>query len=349
MSATASRALRILLVSQMWPGPDDPDLGTFVAQVDRELSRLGHDVVRAVLEGRAGGKLRHGRLLRRAVALAGRERPDVVFGHFLFPAGAAAAAAARRAGVPYVLMAHGQDVANVRRGALRPVAAPVVRGAAAIIVNSHWLAAELDDALAGEGRRAHVIDCGVDLSVFAPRDAGSARREVGWSGEGPRFLFVGSLIERKNVVRLADAFSRVGRGQLALLGDGPLRPALENRPGVQVVGRVDHDRVPAWMAAADVLCLPSLREPLGQVVLEAMAMERSVVATTAGGASEFVEPGTGVLVDPDDTGALASALEAALELPSPNRRARRAAEGHDARRQAQRMAQVLERAVGPSA
>ena len=64
--------VRILLVSQMYPGPDAPDLGTFVAQVEQELVARGHEVEPAVLDTRAGGKLRYLTLARRTHAAAGR-------------------------------------------------------------------------------------------------------------------------------------------------------------------------------------------------------------------------------------------------------------------------------------
>ena len=163
-----------------------------------------------------------------------------------------------------------------------------------------------------------MIDCGVDLDAFAPGDAAAARAELGWDGDGPAFLCVGSLIERKNVLRLADAFERHGAGRLAFVGDGPLRPELEGRDGVRLVGRVPQEDVPAWVAACDVLCQPSLIEPFGQATLEAMAMERSVVATTIGGPPEFVTREAGVLVDPYDTDALTAALAHAAALPAPN-------------------------------
>ena len=162
---------------------------------------------------------------------------------------------------------------------------------------------------------------------------------------GPALVCVGSLIERKNVVRLADAFAELGAGRLAFVGDGPLRPALEGRPGVRVVGRIPQSEVPRWIAAADVLCQPSLAEPFGQATLEGMAMKRSVVATREGGPPEFVTPEAGVLVDPVDGRALREALERAAAMPSPNEAAREAAAAHDVRAQVGRMAEVLERAA----
>ena len=101
---------------------------------------------------------------------------------------------------------------------------------------------------------------------------------------------------------------------------------------------------PRWLSAADVVCGPSLLEPFGQALLEAMACGRNVVATRVGGPPEFVPPDAGVLVDPLDVDELARALAAAA-LPSPNAAARAAAAEHDVRRQAARVEEILLRAV----
>jgi glycosyltransferase involved in cell wall biosynthesis len=331
--------VRILLVTQMWPTPAEPELGSFLLPLVRALETLGHDVEVVAIGRRGGPPTKYVTLTRDAVHAARTRRPDVVFAHFLFPAGAAGLAAARAARVPLVVMAHGQDVANLDRAALRAATRPVVHGAAAVIANSRWLAQRL---------RAHfprvepeVCDLGVDLAQFDPATV----TPVPWTGDHPRLLCLGALIERKNVVALADAFAALGRGSLTYVGDGPLRGALEGRPGVTLAGRVAHDAVPGWVAACDVLCQPSLEEPFGLATLEAMALERTVVATTQGGPPEFVTPEAGVLVDPHDPSALTAALRHAAEFPTPNPAARAAAAEHDASRQAARMATILQRAV----
>lgn len=326
--------MRVLFVTPMWPGPDDPDFGSFLVPLVRELRLLGHEVDVVAIDRRAGGPQRHLRLAVESVRAARRVRPDVVFAHMLFPAGAGALAAARLVRAPLVVMAHGQDVANLDRLPLRAATAPVLRGARALIANSHWLAARMPRAADA------IIDCGVDLEQFAPRARGG--------DPGPHLLCIGSLSARKRVVTLADAFARLGGGRLTFLGDGPLRPALEGRAGVALVGRVPHAEVPDWIARADVVCQPSASEPFGQAVLEAMAMERSVVATSNGGPSEFVTSGAGVIVDPGDPGALLRALTEAVSLGTPNPAARIAAAAHDVGRQAARMAEVLQAASSES-
>ena len=336
--------MRILLVSQFWPGPDDPDFGIFVADVAGELERRGHAIERVAIEGRGGARTQYAGFAARALRSAVRSRPDVVFAHFLVPAGAVGAAASVAARAPLVVMAHGQDVANAAAGgALRRATAATVRRARTVIVNSRYLREQLGAAVPGAAAKLAVADCGVDLERFAPRDQAAARAALGLDDvSGPVFLFAGSLVERKNVVRLRDAFAALGRGTLLVVGDGPLRSELEGRPGIRLAGRVAHDAMPDWIAAADVVCLPSLVEPFGQILIEAMACARSVVATRVGGPPEFVTPEAGVLVDPQSTESIHDGLGRAAALPTPNPAARVAAEPHSLQAQVDRMEQTLE-------
>jgi glycosyltransferase involved in cell wall biosynthesis len=326
--------VKILLVSQMYPGPGDPDLGAFVRQLELALAARGHEIERAVLDSRAGGKGRYFTLARRTIRAARSFEPDVVYAHFLVPTGLVGVLAGN---APLVVTAHGRDVRNV--GAIRGVRAAtrfVVKRAASVVAVSEYLRSELEAKVPEARGKTEVVNSGVDLERFAPRPA----------PHGPaRFLCVGALSERKNVVRLARAFERLGEGSLTYIGDGPLRAELEGRPGVELVRRVPHDEMPARIAAAHVICQPSLIEPFGQALLEAMACERSVVATRVGGPPEFVTPEAGVLVDPMDEGSIAWGLERAAALPRPNPAARTAAAGHDVRLQAERIEAILERAA----
>ena len=334
--------MRILLVSQMYPGPSAPDLGTFVAVLERELVARGHVIEHAVID-RRGGRSRHVALLREVARAARRFDPDVVYAHFLVPAGLWAVLAGR---APVVLTAHGRDVENARSSrAVRRATATAVGRAATVVAVSGWLRDRLVDAVPAAEGKTTVIDCGVDVERFAPSDPAQARTRLGWRPDGPAFLCVGALHERKNVLRLARAFERRGDGELVFVGDGPLRPALEGRHGIRLAGAVEHDAVPGWMAAADVVCQPSLAEPFGLATLEAMASGRSVVATAVGGPPEFVPTGAGVLVDPEDEDELVTALGVAAALPRPNEVARRAALEHDVRRQAERVEELLARAA----
>ena len=130
---------------------------------------------------------------------------------------------------------------------------------------------------------------------------------------------------------------------LLAVGDGPLRSELSASDKIRAVGRVPHDEVPAYMAAADVVALPSLVEPFGQVVLEAMAMQRPVLATEVGGPGRARHRGDGGAgrplrrrVDPRGTGE-------AIALGVPNPAGRTVAAEHDLSVQVARIEAVLQR------
>jgi glycosyltransferase involved in cell wall biosynthesis len=294
----------------------------------------GHTIERAVLTARGGGKAKYARLAGRTLAAARRFRPDVVYAHFLVPTGLLAGLASR---APLVVTAHGQDVANI--GSIPGVHAAttaVVRRATAVIAVSDYLRRELEGKVPAARGKTQVVDSGVDLERFTsstPPDGPSA------------FVCVGSLTERKNVLRLARAFERVGEGTLTFAGDGPLRPELEGRKDVLLLGAVPYDQVPGLMAESHVVCQPSLVEPFGQALLEGMACGRSVVGTLVGGPPEFVPPEAGVLVDPTDELAIAEALRKVAGLPRPNPAARAAAERHDVNEQARRVETILATAL----
>ncbi len=332
--------MRILLVSNMYPSPERPEYGVFVARMADALRARDHDIAEVVLHAGDRGPVAtptaYAGLARRARAAVAEHRPDVVYAHFLVPTGLVAIAT----GVPYVITAHGTDVRNVRRS---PVVAAltkvVLRRAAAVICVSEYIAAQL---AAPEGVTVEVIDCGVDTERLRP-----APRAKDVNGNGPRFLYVGSLTHRKNVERLMAAFGTLGGGTLTIVGGGPLEQRLRATApvGTRFAGTLTSGGVAAEIAKADVLCLPSLEEPQGQAMLEALARGRPVVATRVGGPAEVLTPATGVLVDPLDVTAIAAGMRSAAALPVPNKEAVRVAAEHALPRQAERVEAVLQRAA----
>ena len=332
--------VRILLVSQMYPSAAAPDFGVFVQGLERALAERGHALERVVLDRRGGSKLRHARLAARAVRAARRFRPDVVYAHFLFPTGLGGLLAARAARAPLVVTAHGQDVANLTQYPfVRLPSRLVVRGCRRGGRRLGLASARARAGRPGRGRQGRGGGLRRRSRALPPASRAPA-------GPRPAFLCVGSLIERKNVVRLADAFARLDEGTLTFVGDGPLRAKLEGRKGVTVTGYVSHDDVPGYLAAADVLCQPSLVEPFGQAVLEALASGAQRRRHARRRAAR-VRPARGRRARRArrTRHALVEALRETAALPVPNEAARAAAEAHDVRRQAARVEAILERAV----
>jgi teichuronic acid biosynthesis glycosyltransferase TuaC len=283
-------------------------------------ARLGPGIVHTTLRAIAGH-----------VRRTHRDWPfDLLHAHMLVPDGWAAASAGHSVGVPVVGTAHGSaDVLTTpdRSPAWRRTVIESITELDQIIAVSQAVA----DGVCNLARPRHgvrVIPNGADPSRFAGIDRGGARATLGLPGDRQTILFVGHLTDLKGVANLVEAVAvNAARTPtppiLAIVGEGPLRPALEARvaelglgDSVRFAGKIAHDEVGMWMAACDVLALPSLSEGLPTVVCEAMVAGRAVVATRVGGTPELVELGvTGQLVAPSDIPALAAALREVIDTP----------------------------------
>ena len=272
----------------------------------------------------------HGDFFRRSIRATvtdiRRDFPfDVLYGSWIYPDGYGVATLAEEFGVPCVLHALGSDIhqylGHPRR---RKIVLDALARAAHVICVSRYIRDRIVQAGIPAGRTSVIYD-GVDTSLFAPRDRREARARLGLPLEGRIILFVGSLRPVKGPEHLIDAFAKLrsagGRDvHLAMVGAGSLRAALEARAQalgigghVTFAGPREHREVPEWMSAADVLCLSSLDEGMPNVVLEALASGRPVVATHVGGVDEAIDGDQlGILVRPGDAEALAAGLQSAL-------------------------------------
>jgi glycosyltransferase involved in cell wall biosynthesis len=255
--------------------------------------------------------------------------PDLVHAHGL-RAGAFAALA--RAGLPYrlVVTVHnappGAGPGRVVHAALERLTA---RRADAVTWVSGDLAARMRRAGARDGGRAVVAAPG-----FAPPEPGqvaAARDDLG-GADRPAVFAAGRLAEQKGFAVLIDAAARwQGRDpcpRLAIAGEGPLAGALASRAraaGVPVRFLGRRNDVPALMAAADVVVVPSLWEGQPLVVQEALRSGRPLVASRAGGIPDLTGEDGALLVPAGDAGALAGAVLSVLDDPGAAARLRAAA------------------------
>jgi glycosyltransferase involved in cell wall biosynthesis len=253
-----------------------------------------------------------------------RGKVDVILGSWAYPDGFAAVIAGRLLGVPVVVKLHGSDINVVAKlPGPRRLTAWALPQAASVVAVSRALADEVA-ALGVSRDRIAIVMNGVDGELFRPRDRAAARAELGLPA-GPLALYVGNLKPVKGVEQLPPAWAQVLRevpdATLVVVGDGELRGELEAAfaplgDRVRRVGAQPLERIPAYMAACDVLVLPSYHEGTPNVILEAFASGRRVVATAVGGIPDLITtPELGSLVPPRDAGALAVALAHALRTP----------------------------------
>jgi teichuronic acid biosynthesis glycosyltransferase TuaC len=250
-----------------------------------------------------------------APALVGlRGKFDVVLGSWAYPDGFAAVVAARILGVPSVVKLHGSDINIIAKlPGPRRMSAWALPKATRIVAVSRALADEV--AKLGVPRdKISIVMNGVDASLFHPRDRAAARKELGLPIEGKLALYVGNLKAEKGVLDLAAAWKDVPNGALVVVGGGAAK--LDETDRMKLVGPQPLPSIPTWMAACDVLVLPSHAEGTPNVVLEALACGRRVVATSVGGIPDLITSETlGTLVPAREPRALAVALAHALATP----------------------------------
>ena len=256
------------------------------------------------------------RMIPRLARVLRRYRPDVLHTHmqvlrYLLPA----RAFSRRSPVVHTMhTGAARDATDwptrlLQGRAFRGSVVPVAIGAAV---------AESIRAVYGITPR-HLIPNGIPVAAYAasPAERDAVRAELGLPAGAPTLVCVGQLLPVKNHRDLLQAFAserlRRAGAHLLLVGDGPLRGALEQQAAA-VAARVHflgvRPDVPRLLAAADVFVLASSTEGNPLSVMEAMAAGRPVVATAVGCIPELVTEGTGCLVPPGDVAALEAALHA---------------------------------------
>ncbi len=252
-----------------------------------------------------------------AIAHLKRFAPDIV--HVINPVwlGVAGLWRARSLGLPTVASYHTDVPGFAARWGLR-IAVEPLRSYLRWIHNQADLnlcpshATQLD--LQAHGfERVKVWSRGVDAERFHPQQHSAAWRHKLTDGhpDAPLLLFAGRLAPEKRIEWLRAALDALPQARLAIVGDGPSRPALERvfSDGRTVfTGYLRGDDLARAYAAADVFIFPGANETFGNVVLEAMASGLPVVAARSGGVLDFVSDGvSGLLFDPEDIASLVAA------------------------------------------
>jgi len=263
------------------------------------------------------------------VGIARRRRPDVMYGTAL-SSGFLALVAGRCLGIPAVTNVAGYDLYASGPWARRTYIRWALAGSAGLTAHTADLAAR---AFALSGRRPEVVTPGLKLRPAHQIDRPAARAVLALPEAGRIVLYAGRLSPEKGVVWLLRAFPQViaacPDAHLVLVGDGPQRnelTALARTLGLEGAtffgGLQPHEAVICYMRAADLFVLPSLQEPFGIVLLEAMSCGLPVVASNVMGIPSIVEdPANGHLAPPRDAAALADRIIRSLQAPPAERAA----------------------------
>ncbi|MCX7915366.1 MAG: glycosyltransferase, partial [Verrucomicrobiae bacterium] len=339
-------SFRVRFYTQSYPHPENPIAGAFNRHIARALrSQVYLEVVVPIshfearrlapmLRWQDGLLIRHPRFLgirglnrifagcSLAQALQGRPcRAEILMASPAWPEGYAVVRRARECKRPCIVNVIGSDVNRLPPwGPRRSQTLWALRNCDHIYAVSFALRERLI-ALGIPASRITVIHNGVDERLFFPRPAEPVRRELGLPVARRVLLFAGNVIHEKGADDLLEALASIRREQrplLLLVGPcpepmryGQLIRRLGLQADCQLVGRQDQSQMPKWYAACDLFVLPSWHEGCPNVILEALACGRPIVATNVGGIPELLNPTTmpfARLVAPHDPAALASAI-----------------------------------------
>jgi glycosyltransferase involved in cell wall biosynthesis len=246
------------------------------------------------------------------------QSPDVLLCYWIYPDAWAGWQVGRALGVPVIAGSRGSDLKVPETVAsVRSKIASTVRGVDALLCVSE----DLGVAARGLGappNRVFAVPNGIDARTFHFQEQAAARRSLDLAAGKRIVVFIGRLVNMKGVLQLSDAVARLNEGgagtwTAVFIGEGPLRSQLTG-PHVLATGPRKPDEIAAWLAAADVFCLPSESEGCPNVVQEALSCGCPVVATSVGGIPDMVGSDCGILVPDHDPERLAKALAQVVAL-----------------------------------
>jgi len=250
--------------------------------------------------------------------------PDVILNYVVYPDGFAALQVGKRLKIPVVVTAIGSDLNRISDPLCRALTQKTLRESDAVVTVSGDLR-KTAILLGAEPGRSHAILNGCDTSVFFNRDKAQARAELQIDLTEEVVVYVGRIDFRKGLRELVEAVAslheRRPKLRCYLVGDGldetALRELIAQKDAagyMKVIPPCNTEGVALWMAAADLVTLPSYSEGCPNVVLEALAAGRPVVASNVGGIPELMDETSGRLVPAMDSGALATALDEVLTV-----------------------------------
>lgn len=249
--------------------------------------------------------------------------PDVVLSYWLYPDAYGAATVARDLGVPLVSGARGSDI-RARDALTIALTRRVLARSQHVLTVSDNLREIVTGRFRVSPAKVTSIPNGCDASLFKLGSRSVARQKLGLPESDRLILYVGRLVAAKGLRELVAAFALLDANsagvRLALVGQGALLDELSASAHAAGCGNRIHfpgQQLPAgvatWMQASDVICLPSHTEGYPNVLVEALACGRPVVATPVGGILEIVDETNGILSPVGNEKALSKALSMALK------------------------------------
>ena len=349
---------RILTVASGYPSDAEPDRGTFVHVLMAEFRALGVELAvlapqsafslttwRHRIRSAPLAELRDGveihrpryqsfsnkvlpggistyrwtvasfwRAVRRGISSL-RWGPDICYGHFLYPAGLSAQRLAGILGVPSVVALGESSFEHYERHMGLSRVRHDLAGFAKVVAVSEATRERCIERYGALEERVRVFP-NAAAGHFRPRPREEVRRQLGLPSGKPIVAFLGHLDHNKGPDRVLQAIEARKDIAAIFVGRGPIEPA---GPQVLFTGAIQHEQVPLWLNAADILVHPSIAEGSSNALREAMACGLPVVASRTRANLEFLDSSVGMLVDARNIDEIRGAIVTLIDNPDRRR------------------------------
>ena len=241
-----------------------------------------------------------------------QEKPQLVYGHFLYKEGAAALRLADELNVPAVVALGERSFSQYEKHFGIDRMREDLSRFSRIIAVSEEIRRKCVDEYGVENERIKAFPNATNQEIFYPRDKAESRNRLGLPKDRPIVTFVGSFTERKGPMRVLEAVKSRPDIGVVLLGNGFNMPM-----GDQVLykGSVSHEEIPQWLSASNAFVLPTTAEGSCNAVIEAMACGVPVITSDIPSNREVLDSDMSVLVDPQNIGEIRNAIETVVDSP----------------------------------
>ena len=349
---------RILTVASGYPSDAEPDRGTFVHVLMAEFRALGAELAvlapqsafsrtawrprpgpATSAETRDGVEIRRPRYLsfsnktlpgglstyrwtvasfwravRRGIKALGWG-PDLCYGHFLYPAGLSAQRLANTLGVPSVVALGESSFEHYERHMGLARVRQDLAGFTKVVAVSEATRERCIEHYETPEDRVRVFP-NAAARHFRPRPREEMRRQLGLPSGRPIVAFLGHFGHGKGPDRVLQAIEARKDIGAIFIGSGPIKPT---GPQVLFADAVQHEQVPLWLNAADLLVHPSIAEGSSNALREAMACGLPVVASRTRSNLELLDSSVSMLVDPLNVGEIQTAIATLIDDPDRRR------------------------------
>ena len=240
-----------------------------------------------------------------------REKPEVIYGHFLTPAGITASRISKKYNIasfaafgestPWSILNYGTEKLKQEIHHLN--------GIVSVSTANRKLLSAMD---VFPKTKVEVFPNGIHTSRFRAYDQVEARKKFGFPQNRFIVAFLGSFDDRKGVLRAASAVNGLDNVSIAFAGKGPLQPKGDN---IIHSGIVKPEDVPYFLSAADVFLLPTRNEGCSNAVIEAMSCGLPIISSNLPFNEDILDDTNAVLIDPADVSAIRSAVQRLRDQP----------------------------------